>query len=368
MKNKKLIIVLSVLFVLFSCNKKSHYAFEVREMDFVNRTGDVIDGKSIKIDIMGSDDILICDSLLLVMSLEPSGQLKVFKLTDYQLLGNFCLKGRAKNEFLHPTFLSDQWFYNKEGDLILPVVDNIEILKEINISQSIKQHSTVVLPNVSNCVPIVRGDFVLIDNDLSKRFQCYRSHENNVVVGRYCVPEYNITESDIVIKTIDVFPNLMNLVNEELSRSMYFGGLIKHPNKNIILQPLQYMDYILRFDLDNNDFYAIHQIGSLSFDDIIPDWLDKPIFNFTSSCYTTDYVILLYKSGDYSRSFPDYKNALSEILIFDWNCNYIGGAKLGKKVHDIAYDEKNMKLIGLCRGDDIVYSFDLSELMSSIKR
>lgn len=368
MNKLQLIVILSVLFVLVSCNKKSHYAFDVKEIDFVNKTGDVIDGEDTQIDIMGGDDILICDSLLLITTRDPMGQLKVFSLNDYKFLTNLCLKGRAKNEFIQPIYLSDQWFYDKKGNLILPVIDNVEILKEINLSQSIKEKKTVVSPNVSDCLSIMDGNFVLIDNDNNKRFQCFCAHEDEVVSGKYCVPEYKITESDEVVSEIKVFPTLMKFVNEENSEGMYYGSLRKHPSKNIIIQPMQYMDYILRFDLDKNDFYAIHQIGSLSFDDIIPKSERTSLFHFTSICYTSDYVFLLYKAGKYSQSFPVYKDSFSEVYVFDWDCNYLGGIKLGQEVHDIAYDEKNQKLIGLRRSDDIIYSFDLSSFMSSLTK
>lgn len=368
MNKLQLIVILSVLFVIVSCNKKSHYAFDVKEIDFINKTGSVIDGNDLHIEIMRGENILICDSLLLITTGDPMGRLKVFSLNDYKLLNSLCIEGRAKNEFFHPTFLSDQWFYDKDGNIILPVIDNAQILKEINLSQSIKEQKTVVLPYVSDCLSIMRGNVVLIDNDNNKRFQYFRAHEDEVVSGKYCVPEYNITESEKIVKEIDVYPKIMSFVNEERSMSMYFGTLTKHPSKNIIIQPLQYMDYILRFDLDKNDFSAIHQIGSLSFDDIIPDWPEKSIVNFTSICYTPDYLFLLYKAGKYSKSFPDYNDAFPEVYVFDWDCNYLGGVKLGQEVHDIAYDEKNKKLIGLHRSDDIIYSFDLSSFMSSLKK
>lgn len=360
--------ILFIFIFLMSCNNKSHYAFDVKEIDFVNKTGEVIDGIDTQIDIMGGDDILICDSLLLILTRDPMGQLKVFSLSDYKLLVNLCIEGRARNEFFHPSFLSDQWFFNKDGDIILPIIDNTQIQKEINLSQSIKEHKTVVQPNVSDCLSIMDGNFVLIDNDRNKKFQCFRAHEDEVELGKYCVPEYKITESDEVVREIKVFPTLMKFVNEENSRGMYFGSLRKHPSKNIIIQPFQYMDYILRFDLDNNDFYAIHQIGSLSFDDIIPKKDGPSLFNFTSICYTPDYLFLLYHAGEYSQSFPDYDDSFPEVYVFDWDCNYLGGIKLGQEVHDIAYDEKNRKLIGLQRSKDIIYSFDLSELISSIEK
>ncbi len=85
-------------------------------------------------------------------------------------------------------------------------------------------------------------------------------------------------------------------------------------------------------------------------------------------CYTPDYLFLLYKTGEYSQSFQEYKFAFPELYIFDWDCNYLCGVKIGIAIHEIAYDEKNQNLIGLDRIDDIAYSFDLSELMSSIKR
>ena len=226
----------------------------------------------------------------------------------------------------------------------------------------------MVLPYVSDCLSIMRGNFVLLDNNRNKRFQYYRAGEDATISGKYHAPKYNITEFDKVVKKIDVYPKLMNFINKELAMSMYFGTLTKHPQRNLIMQPLQYMDYILRFDLDNNDFYAVHQTGSMSFDDIIPDWSKEDLVYFSSPCYTLDYLFILYYAGEYSQGFPVYDDAFPEVYVFDWDCNFLGGVKLGQEVHDIAFDEKNQILIGLNRGDDSMYSFDLSSFMLSLTK
>lgn len=368
MNKRLLMITMSVLFVLMSCNNKSHYAFDVKEIDFVNKTGDVIEGKELEVGVFGINNILICDSLLLVITQDPNGLLKVLSIDDFKLLGNLCLEGNARNEFFFLNFLSGQWYYDKKGDLILPIIDDEDILKEINISQSVREQSTVILPYVSECISIMLADFVLIDNDVNKRFQCYRSHKDEVVSGKYYVPKYNIAESGYVVREIEVFPKLMKLVSEGNSMNMYYGKLKKHPSKNIILQPMNFLDYILRFDLNNNDFSAIHQKGSLSFDDIIPSLTLNTRASFSASCITSDYLFVLYRAGEYTRSFSGNNDDCPELYVFDWDCNYLGGVKLGNKIRDIAYDEKHQRLIGLQRGEDILYSFDLSELISSIEK
>jgi hypothetical protein len=124
------------------------------------------------------------------------------------------------------------------------------------------------------------------------------------------------------------------------------------------------MDYILFFDLDNGNNFAIHQSGSLSFDDLIPAKQGKTIFHFCDCAVSDDFFIVLYKAGLYSRSFEDYSRANPEIIVFDWDGNYINSAKLGNEVHSITYDSNRKILYGIDRRYDSLYSFDLSNIVS----
>lgn len=105
--------------------------------------------------------------------------------------------------------------------------------------------------------------------------------------------------------------------------------------------------------------------GSLSFDSFMDSRANggKTIFHFCAADCTPDFLLLLYGANDATIRADDYENAPFDILLFDWEGNYLTGARLNHVVHDIAYDSKNKIMYGIDRSDESVYRFDLSELV-----
>lgn len=360
--------IYGLILFLFSCNQKSHYAFETKEIDFVNKTSGVIEGKPLNIDILGSREILICDTLLLVTTENPNGQLKVLSINSFEELANLCTKGRAKNEFIEPYLISRNYEL-KEGHISLWLTDNITTMKKVDITESIKKRSTVILQK-DICMSGSKGNFVLIDNDVKKRFVYNKSKEDKVKNGIFNAPTFSIEIDGEPSRELIVYPKAMDTEISGFHFYNYNGKMYKHPDKNLVFQGLQSMDYILFFDLDKKKNWAIHQKGSLSFDDVIlEDNKDIDYYHFSHLDYNSDYIMFLYVAGDYSKNVENYGvDSKAELLIFDWDGNYLGGAKLGSPVSRIAFDKRRQLLIGLDCNDDKFYSFDLSELMSSIDK
>jgi predicted HAD superfamily hydrolase len=61
------------------------------------------------------------------------------------------------------------------------------------------------------------------------------------------------------------------------------------------------------------------------------------------------------------------KKNVKEILIFNWEGEYLHSAVLGDLVNDIGYDENNMILYGLDRSNEILYSYDLSHIIKELQ-
>ena len=137
-------LLLAITLIQSSCSDKSHYAFPIKEIDFVNKTSGVLEGKPLNLDILGPREILICDTLLLVTTENPAGQLKVYSLNSFEELANLCTKGRAQNEFIEPYLISRNYGL-KDGHITLWLTDNITTMKKVDITESIKKRSTVIL-------------------------------------------------------------------------------------------------------------------------------------------------------------------------------------------------------------------------------
>ena len=134
---RKIVFLLVTLLVLLSCNNgKSRFLFSVHETDFVNKSKITVKATRADVDLpLGVSNLAICDSFFIVMFYNGGPLMNVYSL-DWDLLGRFCYKGRAKNEFLEiPHMLSRQTLKGENGNILIPlregfsnIISNIKVL------------------------------------------------------------------------------------------------------------------------------------------------------------------------------------------------------------------------------------------------
>ena len=113
---------------------------QTREVDYKDKTADEIKAQPFSLQVPGIQDLVVHDSLLIFMTSDPEGMLKVYNKSTLQPIASFCTRGRAANEFPGQIFLLNIQQYQRNGDLILPVMDNSTFIqKEVNVSASLRQ-------------------------------------------------------------------------------------------------------------------------------------------------------------------------------------------------------------------------------------
>ena len=362
-------LLLGSTLIQSSCSDKSYYAFPVKEIDFVNKTDSVLIGTKLNISVIAPSEIMVCDSLILVMSPDPNGQLKVFSLSSMKQIANLCSKGRARNEFMQPIFVCKD-FQIIDGDIHVQIYDNQYTFKDVNVSESIRKKSTIVTESY-DCNSLLDCDMIFIDNQIDKRFVSWKADRSHDVENTTTPPRYTIEIDGNEEKELKVFPRIRESVNPEDATYGYSGLLYKHPNKNLVVQPLQSMDYLLFFDLDKNKNWAIHQIGSTSFNDVVqPTDFDAIEYtHFLDFACTSDIIMTTYIAGDYSVNVSDYfSESKPELLFFDWDGNYLGGVKLNQRTTRFSYDSIHQKIIASDYSNEVLYSYDISKILSSFSK
>lgn len=358
---KYTLLLLALLCILISCKRECFVGVE-KNVDFFNNTADVIEGHLLSVDVMGPSEIAIDDTLLIFSTNDPTGYIKIYNIDNCKLIGKYGLKGRANNEFNMTLLASSNIAKTNKGSIVY-IYDDLSLLKVMNIDSTI-QHNIAIIDTAYRSISLIDGvtifDFV---NDVS--FTYTKVHEDNVFLGRYNLPQYSYKAHNQNAEDIVVFSKLMNFEDVDDACYSYSGAVYKHPIRNIYYQPFQYMDYLLIFNMEDNTIRATHQNNSLSFNDKIPDNANS--FCFGHSCNTNEYIMCLYFNGDYSKkSLKNEGEEKPELLIFDWSGNYLGGVKLGREIHRIAYDSRTQSLIGVNIDKESVYAFDLSGMIKSI--
>ena len=61
---KYFILTACITAFLFSCQSKNPLIFETREVDFINKTSDVVEGDFLELEVMGATSIAVYDTWL----------------------------------------------------------------------------------------------------------------------------------------------------------------------------------------------------------------------------------------------------------------------------------------------------------------
>ena len=149
-----------------SCNIDTNILTEIRDVDYLNKTADVIEGKNV-LDVMGAKGLVVYDTLIMVTTNNPNGQLQVYSVNSYNHLGSFCQKGRAGNEIIDISTVTEQAF-NRDGHIIQIVFDRPNTMHEIDITASIDKQNTIVSDS-RECLPIRGNEVVILGTDYSNR-------------------------------------------------------------------------------------------------------------------------------------------------------------------------------------------------------
>ena len=346
-------ITLGLLIQLNSCDRKN-LVIDVKDVDYSNNDKVILKSTDCG-EILGVTDIFIYDSLLLAITNDAKGQLKVFRTRNLSHVVDLCQRGRASNEFSQRPIRNFWEIYERDSCIVMPLIDGVSTLKELNITESVIHGKTVInrkeeRPTFINC------EIMRINDEKSLYY--YPVSYDDPEYGKFYPPKYYIVDNESKSE-IEVFPTIMDAIWPSAVLTAQRGILHKHPNKNLFVQNFERMDYLIFFDLDNNNNYAIHQKGSHTFDDVLPDREEYKKWRkcFTDAVVTDNYIISVYWNDDYCEENINTGENKSIIKVFDWNGNYVYGAKLDKEVHSIAYDEVHNILFGINRSTEKLFSF-----------
>lgn len=350
------ILMIVLLGFTASC-KPVYYENDIKEIDFLDTPRYALIPEQLDSCPIGIDDIISFGDYLFATVKDPSSQLRIYDVNNDCLIASIGSRGRANNEFISPQFVGDQ-VYIRDDELYLPVIDNMTILKEINVTESIKQ-SEAVVPFRTFCVGPAEGRISLLDNDITKTFVFVKPLLLNEKATQ---PLYLIKEEGLDAVRIPAFKDVIEGDNRVNVLAQYLGGLKKHPQRNVIVQPMQNMDYILFFDVDSMRYYAVHQLGSRTFEDKVIENINysPSSYCFGDGAVSKDFFLVNYCARVIANPDDEVK---TEILMFDWEGNFIKGFTANVAMHRITYNESNQTLYGCDLSNEKLYKVSLKDYL-----
>lgn len=372
------------LSLLLSCSKKPE--IQVREVDYLNKSQELL--KSVPVDMdmpLLTYGVINCDSLNILMTQDPRGYMFVYS-DDWKLLGTFCHQGRAQYEFVdRPSLIKNQVLLGKDNHLLLPLQD-ATCIKVLDITASLLSHK-VVISEIRDYVPytdidIMIGDniakmrsrnkYMFLDNDIYKTLELTEGFSFEFGES---TAEYKIRHDTAYVEVPQILKDMEKLAGPQ-PEDKFQREFFKHPSRNLIIEPFMAMDYIMFYDLDNNSSFAIHQTGSLTWNQDPPQ---VPRFNdqgeviyyieergcFGDAVATDSYFLVFYFGGDYSMADENQDWPRPELMLFDWDGNFKKSVMLETYIDCAAFDEENKILYGVPIDEpenEVLLSYDLSFL------
>ena len=179
--------------------------------------------------------------------------LQVFDTQTLRPIAMLCQQGRAKNEFSDNKINKSNQLFLRGGDIyIILRGEGGAVLKEINVSSSLREGHTVV-EEINNSIPYGCGKVVGLDKGINRLFT-FNNHNYNIDLNEYNPPSFSIINKKST-KDIELYNRLVDFEDNIYSTFWYSGSIIKHPSKNIVVQCMTTIDYIHFFDIDNDKFF-----------------------------------------------------------------------------------------------------------------
>lgn len=385
MRIRTLSLTAAVMFsVLLSCSKKPE--IQVRETDYLNKSQELLKGVPVDMDMpLLTYGVINCDSLNILMTQDPRGYMFVYS-DDWKLLGTFCHQGRAQYEFVdRPSLIKNQVLLGKDNHLLLPLQD-ATCIKVVDVTASLLSNK-VIISETRDYVPytdidIMIGDniakmrsrnkYIFLDNDIYKTLELTEGFSFEFGES---TAEYKIRHDTAYVEVPQMLKDMEKLAGPQ-PEDKFQREFFKHPSRNLIIEPFMAMDYIMFYDLDNNSSFAIHQTGSLTWNQDPPQ---VPRFNdqgeviyyieergcFGDAVATDSYFLVFYFGGDYSMADENQDWPRPELLLFDWDGNFKKSVKLETYIDCATFDEKNKILYGIPIDqpeNEIILSYNLSSL------
>lgn len=374
----KNLFAIAASILLCSCGSKDvgedPRFFAPDKFKVVNSTPDttrILKLEKLPIEVFGPEEICVKDSLLIVKTMARDKKLTIVNLRTNQVIARLAPEGRGPNDFFGCT-PNQNFFYNDKGDLIMEVND-VEYLKAINISRSLREEGTFleysrkfkdIYENIDNNRHGFKTLFAYGDESY---FVKHEISYRDVREGKYFPPKYIIKTPNGQIN-VEAYPE--SIESEQVSglsqaMGIYASTVRIKPDHTKAVDITSGPDYINIIDLKTGEVTAVAEEGGCRYADYARRG-DLPKFkrNIFSFGVSDKYIVALGNGADYYQT-PEGRRRWPSIKVFDWKGNLVASAMFPKGLYldKMAFDSDNNMAYFFVRQTEEFYRCNLSELL-----
>lgn len=342
-------LIAFICMIFVSCVKLDYYSPDQIKYIYTKGTYDSLRAELLPISVLAPYQISFVDSLLVIMTKNPSEFVSIFNTRNDSLIANICSEGRGPNEYMTP-FSLKQYRIDESGDRLL-YVTNLVMVKPLNITQSICKNEAVC----ENPIPIdtryTDSFFLPGEIRFMKQHVTYDDPRDNI----FYPPKY-IFKNNFTVKEYDIYPDIIKSVSfPALPLSLYDGVVRIKPDLTKVVDAMGYFDIMNIIELTSGTCTGIIEQDAYQFEDLSHLSMDKLFetikYGVLDVSVTDEYIIVLYDGRNVNAAENRTEALKPSLKIYNWEGDFLQGYRLSEPLRGIAYDENRQ----------YVYGFDMEE-------
>ncbi len=283
---------------------------------------------------------IVCNNLIVGQHSSQNFVFNVIDISKEEVLGNFVLKGNARNEVISPSILKEVFVENDQMKALIIDINKRSLYKW-NITKSLAMESTqfdYIVGVESNDVSLN----YLFFTPYNKSKTLIYSPASNLIEGqkRPERPVIKVVDDNLskVHQTFHLFKKTFKNIGDNLMDSdiFYYSDTNIHPDKDYIVQSMWFLPQINILDLRSGEVKGFRLSKGLDFS-IFKTPSQLTDFYFCGGvCTTRERIYLGYKDTDNSRCRSVYE--------FNWQGELLNIYELDIDYDKIIYDSVAQKL------------------------
>lgn len=331
----------------------------IRYIDNFPQSFSLTDDVLVDLDIIGMNDFIIYDSLLVVSTRDADGTWSFFSVNDYKSLGRFIRIGGGPNEFIQAPSVSKATFFEEEGQLFAGIHDfQLGKVYKMNIYESLLTKE-LNISVIKDSLPKFLFNLVMID---SVTFFCREISDDQTQQIRY-----------MLNKGEKVIPDNFEKLNRATLKIGEDCNILSTASARNIEG-----DLIVEMPIGLNQINLYSMDGSFGKTICVGKKLDNiekiqntfrwdRIYTYADLRVHNDFFAALNINED-NKTYQQERVKLPVIHVFNWKGEPLAELKLNRFVTAFSIDFTNGYLYALDQKTDEFYKYEIKDILKKIQK
>jgi hypothetical protein len=312
------------------------------------------------LNIIGINNFIIYDSLLILFTKEKHGFWSFVSLSDYNRLGNFLSIGQGPFEFLFSPTTTQVKLFKEEDQLYASIYDFQKgKLFKMDIDRSITTRKLHI--SIAQDVPPFSFNFLMID---SLTFFCKEVNFDHTQQTRYILDKDHNR----------ITPDFLQKLNQASIRAGEDVNILTtitklHSDNNLIVEaPVVGLRYINTYSLDGSFGKTIcmgNKLEDINEVQDINEW--ERLETYKDLRMYADFWGVLCIDED-KKTYQMGRKKLPSIFLFDWQGEPLAELKLNRFITSFDIDFVRGYLYTLDVHSDEFYKYDIKDILVKLKQ